>query len=412
MIGVQPYAKWWAVALCTQALYASITGTPRGISLAQREGRLVRVIGGGPPGKTAVGRATSLASVLDRLYVLDGTDCRVKIFTRSGDHISTFGGCGDELGALTRPIALEAVGNELRVTDASKGTVVYSLMGRYLYTVPGGRAVERMTPLRYGYELGAYAPRPYLLSGSLRGNQPWLRHVVLHPPSGRDDTLAAIPLDVVGWRTSSGTTTVRPSGFGDGGTFAVSGDSLIAIADGFSGIVRWYELSASGVRQLRTAKLPEAARPITREDVARQEARLQMPDGVMGWSGSAQSPGTRTTVRGGATPGSFIRPPGKWSVATRALFSSDGELWVGAPRTVTAYGQRNGAVVTLSQSVENNLWTVFAMTGASYNVMLPASVRLLAVHGNDIYVSSVDGRVKGLQVYTTTRSTLSAGNRR
>ena len=62
--------------------------------------------------------------------------------------------------------------------------------------------------------------------------------------------------------------------------------------------------------------------------------------------------------------------------------------------------------------MENNLWTVFAMTGASYNVMLPASVRLLAVHGNDIYVSSVDGRVKGLQVYTTTRSTLSAGNRR
>ncbi|HSJ63512.1 MAG TPA: hypothetical protein VK922_06335 [Gemmatimonadaceae bacterium] len=52
------------------------------------------------------------------------------------------------------------------------------------------------------------------------------------------------------------------AGVGDGGAWALSGDSLLATADGYSGEVRWVKLDARSATVVRRARLSGQSRPV------------------------------------------------------------------------------------------------------------------------------------------------------
>lgn len=140
------------------------------------------------------------------------------------------------------------------------------------------------------------------------------------------------------------------SGLGAAGAWALDGDSLLALIDGYESNVRWYRASDAGLQLMRTMPLPARSVPSTRSD----------------WN--AEWENRQASMRRSIDPAArfvLIEAPPKISVATVGLFGANGSLWVG--------GQSEGARAR---------WWVFPVSGAPFSVRLP-SAHILSCVGRE-----------------------------
>ncbi|MEJ7811846.1 MAG: 6-bladed beta-propeller [Gemmatimonadaceae bacterium] len=301
------------------------------------------------------------ASRSGQIYVLDILERNVKVFDASGKFLRTFGRPGQGPGEFELPGDLRLSDSTVNVTDVTLRRVSsFTLDGKHLRTqrlptLAGSLPGQKVFELRGGSTLAVSAA---IVSPSSNGASSPSVTVSVQPPSAsRADTLLTYRTDDVRWETS---TTPGPSGgmstgFGDGGAWALLGDSLVAVADGYTGAVRWYIVDESGARLRRTASLGRQGKPVTSGDLAGLERVF------------------RTKYKGSRIanlPVKFGAAPPLRSIATRAVFADDGSLWI-------ADGSSAGRTTP---------WSVFA-AGASmpYVVQLPSSFTLTSVRGDRLY---------------------------
>jgi hypothetical protein len=291
------------------------------------------------------------------MYVLDARDRSVRVFDSEGRVLRRFGRQGGGPGEFQLPVAIW-VDTVVRVVDLAQQRMShFTADGRHLRTEPVPMLDEvpvvRLTPLRYGRAIGQTASRMGISGGgAVRQGSPYVALVVFSR-GARPDTLL---------RMHSGVSAFHPhdapvpfgtvsSHMGWGGAHAVLGDSVIATADGYSGTVRWYRVERNGLTLYRTRELPSRSRELTRDDLRRIERRVRRQ--------SADLP--RRLV---------IEAPPRVSIASQALFSNEGFLWL-----------RNTADPDLP-----HVWTVFGTDGEiAYRLSLPAGFHLRHVRGNLLY---------------------------
>jgi hypothetical protein len=282
-------------------------------SYPARTAELVANIGRDSAKHVAVGavRAFDIARNGD-VYMIDAAADNIKVFTGDGAFARVFAPALKFSGLY----AISVGDTLVTIQDRGHGLIRLTPGGQEKPPVAASSISEAQ--LRHGQRLSLIddpqQPTPR-------------RFIVLRAEKGRADTLLTIVTDN---RVSQDSTAIPPrsrsTGFGDSGAWALSGDSLLAVADGYTGSVKWYDLT-SGPRLIRTA-----------------------------------------------TPGTLGAHPR--SVATRALFADDGALWVGQPRLFISL------VPEWTITVETNTWTVFPPRGAPFTVVLPANFPLQAVnHG-------------------------------
>lgn len=323
--------------------------------------RLDRVLslGGdfGREGATFVDVSDVAAGPNGDIYVLDTGEKAVKVYSASGLFIRRFGRRGGGPGEFQLPTSLR-VDSVVRVSDLGQQRMSYfSLVGRHLQTLRtpevGDAPLLNLTPLRDGWIIGSTPARMGLTAGGReRSGSPYVE-IVAVSSTGRQDTLL---------RPHSGVSAFHPrralapfgtleSHAGRGGTHAVLGDSVVAIADGYSGEVRWYRMDRGGLEPVRTRQLPSRSRPLAPDDVRRIERQLytEFPDLQRGF---------------------VIEPPPRVSIATQALFAADGSLWI---RNTAGKGHAH-------------VWTVFDPRGEiAFRLSLPAGFDLRHVRGDRLY---------------------------
>jgi len=165
-----------------------------------------------------------------------------------------------------------------------------------------------------------------------------------------------------------------------GGAWAHSGDSIVAHADGYTGAITWYSIDERGATVIERARLGRPGREIAPDDMAVETARMQ---GIVSSSRARESP---IEALAGDSAALLAVPP-LWSVATKALFASDGSLWVGINR-IYDIAVANGLALRVG---EENTWAVFPAMGTAFTVMLRPLFRLTAVVGDRIYGYVDDG---------------------
>lgn len=311
------------------------------------------------------------------MYVLDARDRSVRVFDAGGRVLRRFGRQGGGPGEFQLPVAIW-VDTIVGVVDLAQQRMShFTAEGRHLRTEPVPMLDEvpvvRLTPLRYGRAVGQTPSRMGVSrGGAVREGSPYVALVVLSR-GARPDTLL---------RMHSGVSAFHPrnapvpfgtvsSHVGWGGAHAVLGDSVVATADGYSGTVRWYRVDRNGLTLYRTRELPSRSRELTRDDLRRIERRVR--------SQGADLP--RRLV---------IEAPPRVSIASQALFSNEGFLWI-----------RNTADPDLPQ-----VWTVFGPHGEIvYRLSLPAGFHLRQVRGNLLYgTARTDNDAVVVQVYRLLRS--------
>jgi hypothetical protein len=309
-----------------------------------------------------------------RLYVLDVGEPDVKVFSQSGRFLRSIGRAGAGPGEFTHPSHLQLGNNAIKITDfMQRRTSTFTFEGKHIetrrYESPakdGFPAVVR--PGRGGSALLLTYP-----SGSNSRRQvtsdPYARVVFSSSDGASLDTLLAIRGDVALWRIKgSWIANFLNAGVGDGGAWALSGDSLLATADGYSGEVRWYKLDARSATVVRRASLLGQSRPVSSSDIARAEARLKRESRM---------------ARGAAIEISEF--PARWSVATHAVFADDGSLWIAPPPADEPFV----------------IWTIFPPGDRPpYAARLPRTFTLSSVRQDLLYGHSIsEDETPVVQVY-------------
>ena len=302
----------------------------------------------------AFNRVSDIAAGADgTIYVLDAGDQAVKAYDAAGRFLRRFGRRGEGPGEFTVAVGLR-VDSVVTVFDATQSRYsVFSLAGEHRRTrrlpAPGGVALATRHPLRGGFAVGMTAARHSLGSPA---NDPFHTVLLIAPDGSLADTLLVYHSGGTLWHPVNAMIPwgAAASDFGPAGAWAVLGDSVVAVVDGYGGSVRWMAVSGGRARQLRAARLPTPSRPITRADLAAVERRLRAENRQMG----------RVA----------LEPPPRWSAATRALFADDAALWV-----------QNG-----NGPEESRIWTVFDREGRYLRrLQLPAGFRLRSIRGDRLY---------------------------
>jgi hypothetical protein len=325
------------------------------------------------------GRETAFADVADiaagaagEVYVLDAGDKSVRVFSSAGAPVRRFGREGAGPGEFNLPVSLR-VDTLVAVSDLGQQRMTYfSMDGRHLRTqrdpTPGGLPLLRVVALRNGQIVGV---TPSVMGVSARGSgrtgSPFAA-VIVAGAGGSVDTLL---------RPHAGSALFHPrdaaapfgtfeTHAGRGGAHAVLGDSILAVADGYSGQVTWYRAERQGLTRLRTRQLDSRSRAVTPDDVRRMERQL--------YAQFAELP-----------RGLVVEPPPRVSIATQALFAPDGSLWI-----------RNTAGRGIA-----HVWTVFDQAGSvKMRLSLPTGFDLLHVSGDRLYgVTRTANDAPVVQVY-------------
>jgi hypothetical protein len=306
-----------------------------------------------------------------QMFVMDAGECDIKSFDARGKYQRGFGRAGGGPGELSCPGTDLSVDDSLIVaTDVQQRRVSrFTMSGRFLETskLAGNTSptvMERSYALRNGTRLGVTGARIGTGASSFSNT------LVMYDAAGKPDTLASIRSDMVLVMFPTGLGGPTTAGFGAGGAWALHRDSVVAVADGYAGVVRWLDVSRGPARVVRTERMTTAARPVTRADLAAMEARLRRA-----------APPQSQIRRPDAT---FVDAPTQWSVATRAVFGADGTLYVAGSKGLGL----------------NTEWTVFPVTGASFRIRLPSAFYLASAQGNRLYgwAASTDG-TPVVQVY-------------
>lgn len=315
--------------------------------------------------ETEFGRVMGIAFLPDdRLAIGDATASNVRIFTLSGEYVATLGRAGSGPGEFLLPGAI-VVDSVLRVFDPMQNrVVVFTLSGEHVQTsrlpvVPRSN-VTRVATLATGAVLGSTTPG---LAWGTPGHQTDVVVLRLHA-SGVADTLARYHQGLTVYYTvgQSAPWGVADSRFGASGAWAVR-DSTVALADGYTGTVRFLVGRADGslVERARV-RLPGTSRPVQKTDLREVE------DGVR-------------AMLGDRAPGRLgLAPPPRWSIAQEAFFADDGVLWV-----------RQAVQEDLSE-----VWTLVTPAGVRRSWSFPARLWVRAVAGG--YVAGTSSLESGVQV--------------
>ncbi len=319
------------------------------------------------------------------LYLLDGSDEQVVVLDSTGRKLRTISRKGGGPGELQEPTTLRIVGDTLSVFDQVAGRHVFTLDGTWVRTERPEQMTASRFPLRHGFTLEYVDPLPTgRLSPTLAPKStPYVRAVVLEHPGGRRDTISS-------WRTDHVIlpATLKPelvsSGMGQAGTWALHGDSLVTLADGYTGQLRFLRITPNGLQSVRFDSMQQRPRPVTEKDLREAEKRYAQSGFTMNLSIGGGEP-----TYGESSARRFQNPPTVFSMASRAFASGTGDAWIGAPRVVTR--TVFGAGVPSSESrVRDNVWSVFPANGSPYRVSLPDDRFLIAVRGSTLYLSDVE----------------------
>lgn len=330
--------------------------------LATRAVRLHATIGNAPT--VAEAHFGQIGDVIGgpggRVYILDVADCRLVAFDHTGRFLRTLARRGGGPGELQCPgseVGME--GEEIVVTNVltrmvtafgSDGTFRGSRRASVDST---GSAVSRVLSLRSGNVL--FVSTNPAAHPTMQAYDPFTTIAAARAVAGARDTIARFRSHLAYVTSGRDATMGGPmaSGFGPGGTWALTGDSLLALANGYTGTVFWHLATPRGLALIRTDSLRMRGSPVSPADLRDLEARIRRMDG-----------------RGlfGTSPVRILDVPNQRSVAQRALFANDQALWVGTP-------QRPDGVD----------WTVFPTAGPPFRVRLPGEFWLSSVRDGLLY---------------------------
>ncbi|HEX2077466.1 MAG TPA: 6-bladed beta-propeller [Longimicrobium sp.] len=336
-----------------------LTGWTQAAPTAQFRLQRVLAIGGdNAPESSAFMDVTGVAvSGTGYIYVLDAGDRSVRIFDAAGRFVRRFGRQGGGPGEFQLPVGLW-VDTLVGVSDLAQQRMSwFSLDGRHLRTegtpMLGQTPVLRVRPLRYGRAVGATPNRMGVTTASAQPEGSAYVAVVVLSRGAAPDTLLRIHSGVAAFHprgTNVPFGTVA-SHMGWGGAHAVLGDSIVATADGYTGTVRWYRADRTGLTLLRTRQLPSRSRPLNADDLRRIERQIRR-----------EGPDLPRRLE--------ISAPPRVSIASQALFSDEGFLWI-----------RN-----TSEPGHAHVWTVFAPDGEiAYRLSLPMGFDLRHVSRDMLY---------------------------
>jgi hypothetical protein len=302
------------------------------------------------PGAIGVGRD-------GRIYVAENGDYTIKLLTPAGQLVRSFGRSGQGPGDFASIMRITVDDSVVRIPDGMLRRVSeFTLEGRPLRTQVWPKVTAAgpgtVIPLRDSVTLFAS-----LASMSSLGPERSDPYVTVRVQRGaRVDTLLRYRGDIAFWHEKGQTVfNMLSTPFGDAGAWATFGDSVVAVADGYSGSVRWFRVDGGGARLQRSANVGRASVPVSPRDVAMLDGRFRSK---------------YTQPRYAAMDVEFAAYPPQWSVAMSAIFAEDGSLWVGSagpeglPRT----------------------WTVFAPNALiAHRVQVPDDFTLKAVRGDRLY---------------------------
>jgi len=304
----------------------------------------------------------------------------IRVFNASGRLVRTFSRKGEGPGELSSPGELQYAGDRLWLSAALGRVAVFDTTGRHIRTsTPDLDSLRNpRTSLRHQWVLTEHRP-PVPKTVRTPLHQLDVQYL-LRRARAKPDTVASIALGlhhelrngIVG--TSS--QTFRPSG-----DVATVGDSLIIVADGMAGEVRWIRVDRDSARVVRRESLPFPRRPVTSADLA-TAVRLMQTSGRGVASDDAPA-------RAGVPLFRPINPPKVWSVAERVLASADGHVWVKAMYAPSG----------------NQTWLLFPPQGPPLRFELPRRFVGYDVAGRRIYGDEAVGadNIRALTVYEVGR---------
>jgi len=273
-------------------------------------------IGEGGPLDRRFDRIAELVVAEDgTIWVVDAGARAISAFDAAGAFLRTLGGPGSGPGELDAPAMVRIVRDTVFVYDAGLQRVSrFSLRGESLGSEPvlppPNLALADPTRLRDGRML---ARSIYRASLSAKERDPDIHVVLFRPDAPRVDTLTSMPASPVVWyvpgRPSQWAGETSP--FGQGGAWALSGDSLLAVVDGYAGAVSFLRVEAGGLRQFRTVTMSARGRPVTDHDLTQLRREIDR---------HRSTPLPRDVA--------FLTPP-QWSIITgHVFFARDGALWM------------------------------------------------------------------------------------
>jgi hypothetical protein len=288
------------------------------------------------------------------VYVLDTGDMAVKVYDAQGRFVARMGREGSGPGEFLAMGGLQVTESEVRVTDARQNRISrFDHLGRHLQTtplvVPQGMNVGRIWPLRGG---GRLLQTVYRASIGSESHDPFVHILFSGLGDTPPDTLLTYEPAIVLWYTPGGP---APWGglatqLGDGGALAVAGDSVIALIDGYQGMLELRTASRTGLGPARTVDLGVRGQPFPSR--ARETLRDSMRE-------ARKNPRIDVMV-----------PAQQSAISGQCFFDDRGHVWV------------EKAVVA---STVRQWLRVDSQTGTITTVTVPAHLAVLAVRDGRLY---------------------------
>lgn len=335
----------WSYAVCTTAFciwHVAICAAQQiPISAPTLEMREVCSVGADDgPDYQLFGRIVDVAvGASGDMYIVDGMEQKVRAFDAFCRHLRDIGQRGPGPGEFVSIVSAQIDGDTLYVLDVGgKKDHVFLLTGEYVKELRDSAVWQGIC---CGYRV---ANLTFNRSPSARTSYLRLQR------RGAEDTLGIV---------HSGSAYAYPSGrpasgrmvgpsFGLSVSLTMLADSLMVVADGYEGALRFHALAEDAPpRLVRAIALPYRAPELSTADhraVAREAHRM--------FGGRVE-----------------IREPDRWSLAARLLYDGGGRLWVG--------------------SGDASLWFVVSVAdGQTHAYRLPSGIRVLKVRENELVAAT------------------------
>ncbi len=290
------------------------------------------------------------------VYVLDQRADRVRVFSRAGRYLNTFGQRGNAAGELNRPTYVDVHGDELTVLNPSALANTYTLAGQLLASerMPfGAQAATRMGEGRYAV----------LVEGSISREDPApVLSVLLGGMStGVDPVLAVASSDLL-FRGPTLTAQIGTS-LCPLAHVAIDSDSSVWVASGVDGMLIEWRTEGPSRTPGRSLRVAPPATPLP--DSVRALVHAQLPRQIDPTSEDLYTPSMMSHVCG-------------------LEWAGDGTLWV-----------------RLDDVDGRELWRAIDTEAMSTvrELTAPEGVRLSAFSGDRAYGVRVDAGVMRVPVY-------------
>lgn len=221
--------------------------------------------------EAALTRVTDLEVGPDGMaYVLDFLQPHVMVFDSMGVFQFAMGRRGGGPGEFSHPSDIVLRDSLLFVVDPDQQRVTAFLLdGKVVETwkIPtlGGSPPMRMTPLQSGSYLVQTAS---LLKQSERDRPPLVHLIHVGPHLVRSDTLATFTLGTMRVRDhATDRVNFSPVNFGPEVVYAVENDTLLVIADGYSGDIRRFRVDGDSLLLEAQRTLPLTGKPISSREL-------------------------------------------------------------------------------------------------------------------------------------------------